>query len=422
MSVSSQAQQLLREGRTAEGEQLYEQILRSSPEDVEALNVLALAALRRRDFSRAIALLGQAASSHPTDFHSSYHLGRAYDESGDLSRAAAQYARALELRPESYTARLYLAYALDRNGGREESLRQYVRALAHAQRDGRWLAPASTPANLTLPVERAVRLIRDTKRAIADDVLTGLRAKYGESELSRVAQALRIYLREEAPHFLDARQQPTFFFFPGLPPSPYLDRRLFPWIAALEESTQQVREELHRLLPSSAGRERVFLSEELERVNLRGVGAQPSWNGYYFYRHGERREANCVACPETAAALDALPLCRVPQHGPEVLFSVFTPGTHLLRHRGVTNTRLVGHLPLIVPQECALSVGSELHIWKEGRIVVFDDTYEHEAWNRSEQIRVVLIFDIWNPYLTDVERPAVAELIARMGAVQPVDG
>jgi aspartate beta-hydroxylase len=101
---------------------------------------------------------------------------------------------------------------------------------------------------------------------------------------------------------------------------------------------------------------------------------------------------------------------------------VFTPGTHLLPHRGVTNARLVAHLPLIVPEECALRVGGELHHWQEGRVVVFDDTYEHEAWNRSTRNRVVMIFDIWNPYLTEVERLAIAELIPQMGAVQPVEG
>ena len=108
--------------------------------------------------------------------------------------------------------------------------------------------------------------------------------------------------------------------------------------------------------------------------------------------------------------------CRdVPGHGPEVLFSVFTPGTHLLPHQGVTNSRVVGHLPLIVPGQCALQVGGELHEWQEGRVVVFDDTYEHEAWNRSEQTRVVLIFDLWNPYLTEAERAAVTDIVVEIG-------
>jgi aspartate beta-hydroxylase len=81
----------------------------------------------------------------------------------------------------------------------------------------------------------------------------------------------------------------------------------------------------------------------------------------------------------------------------------------------VTNTRLVGHLPLIIPEDCALNVGGELHPWVEGRAVVFDDTYEHEAWNRSTSTRVVLIFDIWNPYLTEIERLALADIIADIG-------
>jgi aspartate beta-hydroxylase len=94
---------------------------------------------------------------------------------------------------------------------------------------------------------------------------------------------------------------------------------------------------------------------------------------------------------------------------------VFTPGTDLLPHRGVTNARLVTHLPLIVPPDCALNVGGALHVWQEGRVVVFDDTYEHSAWNRSDAMRVVLIADIWNPYLTEAERHAINDIFTRLG-------
>jgi aspartate beta-hydroxylase len=81
----------------------------------------------------------------------------------------------------------------------------------------------------------------------------------------------------------------------------------------------------------------------------------------------------------------------------------------------VTTTRVVGHLPLIVPNDCTLNVGGEEHAWQKGRAVVFDDTYLHEAWNRSNQVRVVLIFDLWNPYLDDPERLAVRDLIHSIG-------
>jgi len=94
---------------------------------------------------------------------------------------------------------------------------------------------------------------------------------------------------------------------------------------------------------------------------------------------------------------------------------VLSPGTHLLPHRGVTNARIVAHLPLIVPVDCALRAGGEVHVWREGRLVFFDDTYEHEAWNRSGETRVVLILDCWNPYLTEAERAATGELMAAIG-------
>jgi aspartate beta-hydroxylase len=264
-------------------------------------------------------------------------------------------------------------------------------------------------------VEHAARTVRNARRELFSGLLEPLAQRFGRDSLTRVERCLRIHLVEEPVEYPDARQQPTFLYFPGLSACAYLDRGLFPWIAALEAQTGVIRDELLGVLESDAGRERVFTSDELEQQNLRGLAEPPSWTGYYFYRHGERREGNCAGCPQTIRALDALPLARVPAHAPEVLFSVFTPGTQLLAHRGVTNTRLVGHLPLIVPENCALSVGGEVHEWQEGRVVVFDDTYEHEAWNRSPRTRVVLIFDLWHPGLTEVERLAVSELVVALG-------
>jgi aspartate beta-hydroxylase len=230
-----------------------------------------------------------------------------------------------------------------------------------------------------------------------------------------VERCLRIYLADEAPVYPDPRQRPSFLYFPDLPTSAYLDLGQFPRLEALQGQTATIRGELLRLLPSADGSERVFASTALEAENLHGTGAVPSWNGYYFFRHGIRREANCRASPQTARALDALPLSVIREHGPEVMFSVLTAGTHLKPHRGVTNTRVVGHLPLIVPANCALNVSGELHEWREGRVVVFDDTYEHEAWNRSAETRVVLIFDVWNPYLREEERAAITDIVSAIG-------
>ena len=273
----------------------------------------------------------------------------------------------------------------------------------------------TTPQALQPAVQHAAGLVRDGRRRAISQLLEPLEKRYGRDELTRVRSCVRIYLREEAADYPDERQKPTFLYFPGLGAQPYIDRSALSWIEGLQARTGDITTELLALLPQSAGRERVFTSDELEQQNLRGLDEPPSWTGYYFYRHGVRRSDNCMSCAQTVGALEQLPLVHLREHAPEVLFSVFTPGTHLLPHRGVTNTRLVGHLPLLIPEDCALRVGGEIHNWVPGKVVVFDDTYEHEAWNRGKQTRVVLIFDIWHPGLTQAERAAVTDLVGFLG-------
>ena len=122
---------------------------------------------------------------------------------------------------------------------------------------------------------------------------------------------------------------------------------------------------------------------------------------------------------EKTGAGDWRQLCRIAERTPSVLFSLLRPGTRIRPHHGFTNARLICHLPLIVPGECALRVGNQIHPWREGELVVFDDSMEHEAWNLSKELRVVLLFDIWRPELTDAERVMVA---ATLEAVSRFDG
>ena len=387
---------------------------RRLPDDVEALNVVALAAMRDGNAARAVELLERATLLDPANTVSFHHLGRAQEAAGDLAAAARSAVEALRLNPGFFLSRLHYARLLERLGEADAGAMQYARSMHDAQARGSWINAATTPAGLRKLVEHGVRTVRARRRSLLFNVAGNLAVRYGRESMSRVEKCLRVYLGEERATFPDSRQHPGFLYFPDLPASAYLDRGLFSWLGPLEAQTGAIREEL-RQLPGAAGRERVFTSDELERQNLRGCGAGPAWDGYYFYRHGVRREENHAACPATSAAIDRLPLSRVREHGPEVLFSVFSAGTHLLPHRGVTNTRVVGHLPLIVPEDCALNVGGETHVWQQGRVVVFDDTYEHEAWNRSSEPRVVLIFDVWNPYLTEVERAAVADIVEAIG-------
>lgn len=99
-------------------------------------------------------------------------------------------------------------------------------------------------------------------------------------------------------------------------------------------------------------------------------------------------------CPVVTQTLSRLPLADSPGFAPTAFFSVLSPGAHIPPHTGSTNARAIVHLPLIVPDGCSFRVGNEPRDWKSGKAWVFDDSIEHEAWNRSDKTRVILIFDV----------------------------
>jgi aspartate beta-hydroxylase len=337
---------------------------------------------------------------------------------GDLHGSVESLRRSVEALPQHFVARLRLGSALERLGQHREALVAYFAAVKQAQAQGRWMSDETTAPGLREAVKHAMGFIDAGRRQTFDAVLEPLRARYGRSELDRVEQCLAIHLGERPADIPDPRQKPKFLYFPGIPSQPYYSPDRFPWQRELEAATDMVREELRAVLAESRSLEPFlgeYADEELKSY-LGASGAHPAaWDAFFFYRHGNRFDEHHARCPRTSALIDAMPVVRISGHAPEILYSVLTPGTHILPHRGVTNTRLVTHLPLVVPPDCAINVGGELHAWKEGRCVTFDDTFEHEAWNRSGETRVVLILDSWNPDLTEVERLAVTDLVEAIG-------
>jgi len=416
-AVLQAARQFAGQGQLLQAEQAYQRVLAASPEHPEALNFLGARALALELVPQAIELLARAARVDPANPQLRKNLGVAYLAADRIDDAREQLEAALQLAPEFFAARLYLGHVHERRGDAHAALVNYFAAVSQAQLQGRWRNDETTAPVIRDLVRHAIRFIDAGRRRLFEAVLAPYVAKHGDEALQRTQQALAIFLEELPANYVDARQKPTFLYFPGLPTSAYLDQSLFPWARELERNTEVIRQELLDVLRAEKGIEPFIKFRSADEIPkfLGGADGKPVWDAFFFYRHGKRYDDNCARCPKTAAILDALPLVRIPAHAPEICFSVLTPGTHILPHRGVTNTRLVTHLPLIVPGNCALNVGGELHEWQEGRCVSFDDTFEHEAWNRGDSTRVVLIMDCWNPHLSDVERAALTDLIVAIG-------
>jgi aspartyl/asparaginyl beta-hydroxylase (cupin superfamily) len=208
-------------------------------------------------------------------------------------------------------------------------------------------------------------------------------------------------------------QQPTDFYFPGLAQTPFFDTAAFDWVAAVEAETDAIRAELDGLRAAHARDFRPYIHGDPNRASRVGhaLADDPDWSALFLCENGVRSEAAIEACPRTWAAMQAVPFPAI-ANSPTVMFSLLRPGARIMPHTGMFNTRLVCHLPLIIPPGCRFRVGNEVRAWQPGRLMIFDDSIEHEAWNDSDEDRVVLIFDIWRPDLTAQERSELAALFA----------
>jgi aspartate beta-hydroxylase len=226
----------------------------------------------------------------------------------------------------------------------------------------------------------------------------------GEAGTERVGHAVDLLLGKRQI-FL---QQPSNFYFPGLPQIEFYARRDFTWVRTLEMLTPRIRAEAQAVLNDEGWAP--YIENESRRPTANPLLQDPSWSAFYLIKDGKVVEFNARRCPATMAALRDLPLCRTGRT-PAVLFSLLRPGTRIKPHHGYMNARLVCQLPLIIPEKCALRVGNETRAWREGEVVVFDDSVEHEAWNLSKELRVVLIFDVWRPELSAQERTLVGAML-----------
>lgn len=199
-------------------------------------------------------------------------------------------------------------------------------------------------------------------------------------------------------------------YYPFLPADEFFDRRHFPWLSAIEAATDDIRTELETLLadPGDALRPYVKMDSGVPENKWSALDQSLDWGACFLWEYGEPNQAVLDRCPNTAAALAGLPTATLPGRAPSAFFSILKPHTRIPPHTGVTNTRAIVHLPLIVPESCGFRVGSETRAWEVGKAFAFDDTIEHEAWNNSDQFRAVLIFDVWNPHLTTMEQDVIA--------------
>jgi hypothetical protein len=370
----------------------------------------AAQAMARREAATARRLLGSLGEQANTPA-GLFLLAQACRMDGDEPAEAAAIEDLLALQPFHLGALLMKGAALSRGGDDDGAMGPYQAAISIAEqlRQRGERLPAMLAAEVTRAAQWVKNYIRERSARI-DEALT--RGGFGSGRRSeRIDEALAI-LRGELPIQL---QRPTSFYFPGLPQRSFYEREEFAWLPEVEAETAAIKAELVALLAEQADHFEPYVAADADRSagtapNAHLAGSA-SWSAYHLLKGGDPVEGHAERFPATLAALEKAPMPKISGRSPMALFSLLKPGAHIRPHHGLFNFRLICHLPLIVPPDCALRVGNQQRSWSEGRMLIFDDSMEHEARNQSDRQRIILLFEIWRPEIGEADRKALTLLL-----------
>jgi aspartate beta-hydroxylase len=344
-------------------------------------------------FATAEALLTKITSYNANDFHIWLRLAVVRRRCGDHTGALEALTSALIIRPDDLSALLMKGSILSAFGRREEAARAYRQALD--------VAPPrqQLPPQISAEIDRAQTCI--DADSLWRDKLAAIAFKMGDAASVAAMEKLRADV-------LTGRVEPLML--DGLPEVGFYDPADFAGVADFAAATPQILEEFKTLAAERAP----------ELVIGHGIGQKVSdgaqsrkWSAIHLISDGELVEDNARFAPLSVELYERLGPPRIPGRSPNLMFSILDPHTRIPPHHGLINSRLVIHIPLIVPPHCGLRVGRETRAWQPGTAMIFDDTFEHEAWNDSDDVRIVLLGDLWRPELNAEQREAVTQLMAR---------
>jgi aspartate beta-hydroxylase len=395
----SQAHAAQQAGRPDEAVKQYQAVLAIAPEHPAALNSLGVIAINRGDAEASVAYHARAAAADPGAGALWLNLARAQREMGDDAGERESLKRALDIDRLDFMALVRMAQLHERLGELADAAPLWAGIAQIAP------PPAQRSEGINLILAHARDFLERQSSHYSEVLEVGLaadRAAHDAAELRRFNACVDTATGKRRVY----TNQCSGIHYPFLPADEFFERRHFPWMDAVEAQSEAIRDELLALIAADAPGFAPYVAQDPGTPqNLwSALDNNLAWSAFYLWKYGERIEDACARCPVTAAMLETIPGAKMARRAPTAFFSILKPKTHIPPHTGVTNTRAIIHLPLIIPEGCGFRVGGETREWKMGEAFAFDDTIEHEAWNNSDELRAVLIFDVWNPHLTPVEQ------------------
>lgn len=394
--------QAVARGDAQDADRLFHQAQAYAPRHPRVINEAAMRSFMANQGESALRQLERLVGEHPSFADAWMNLAVMRRTLGRYDDALVAFDRVIALEPKNVAALLEKAGLQEEKGDQRAAALTYFAALQATPPRLR----AAPPPGMHEAIKRAERAVAgnyEKLETFLENSLAGVRAQFGEDQSERFERCVDLLLKKRAVY----RQQPTFLHFPGLPVAPLHDRADFPWLGVLEEAANDIRAELEAVLDETG-------VDAFAPYAPDAQGAQ-RWRCYPFWREGAPYRDHMARCPRTMEAIAACPNWDAAGLGPNAMFSILEPHASIRPHTGPVNVRLVAHLGLIVPDRCAFRVGGEVRRWRSGEAFVFDDSIEHEAWNESDQMRAILIVDVWAPSLSSAEREMLNVLCAQVG-------
>lgn len=382
-----------------------EAVLEIDDGEPTARNWLGADALARTDGRTAATHFEIACKREPGERSHWINLATAYRILGDAERERKALEEALAIDQTDLLALVRIAELHERLG---------EAALAA----DRWTAVLALSSRINDPTPEFSAILDHAKYYVGEQQqkLEGAVANALSQELARASARERKRMQVAADAWLGRRliyaNHCEGLHYPFLPADEFFEREHFGWLGKLEAATSTIQAELKAILadPGAELTPYISLPPGVPASKWSGLDKSLDWGAFHLWKEGERFDEACARAPLTAALVESLPICHIKGRAPNVFFSILKARSHIPAHTGVTNVRSVVHLPLIVPKGCEFRVGGEMRSWVEGEAFAFDDTIEHEAWNRSDSDRAILIIDAWNPHLSEHEQAMICQM------------
>ncbi|MCK5042090.1 MAG: aspartyl/asparaginyl beta-hydroxylase domain-containing protein [Sphingomonadales bacterium] len=405
----AQANEFIEKSQFEEGGAVLKDILKLEPDNRDAVNLLVLVALAQGGFPEAEKVMASFVKADPTHHQGHNVLGTFVAQQQRFPDAIKHFAKAVLLKPDDAKYYLDLGTALYMCDRIDDAVEVFSMAASHDETIRHLFNIEGVPDELQ---ERSKLADISIRKKMSEMHLESVAAFEKETGVGvpRIKRSIWPKTHHTPFNYGNPQQQPTVFYVPELRDEPDFDLSSLKWVKDLEAAYPDIREEVMSQLDMEKDGEPYLGDSSIAPAGWSLKGNR-DWTSLHLFQNASVTPF-AKRFPKTVEALRKTPISTVDGEPIEVFFSILRPHTHIPPHFGVANNRLTVHMPIVIPEKCKIRVGDKQHAWEEGKLYCFDDSFEHEAWNDSDENRLVLIFETWHPDLADDECTAIERVFA----------